>query len=96
MILRELETPDDENFRIIFTSESTQKQIIRHYLTILSSSPEGLYTILKNSEKVIIDEGMCIFVIYNPMLADTVKPWYQGIKTKRSRICVHAWEKKKL
>ena len=35
-----------------------QKQII----TPSSSSPEGLYTIFKNSEKVIIDGGMCIFV----------------------------------
>ena len=36
-----------------------QKQII----TTSSSSPEGLYTILKNSKNVIIDGGMCIFVI---------------------------------
>ena len=40
--------------------QKIQKQII---ITSSSSSPEGLYTILKNSEKVIIDGGMCIFVI---------------------------------
>ena len=38
---------------------SIQKQIS----TLVASSPKGLYTILKNSEKVIIDGGMCIFVI---------------------------------
>ena len=32
-------------------------------ITSSSSSPEGLYTILKYSEKVIINGGMCIFVI---------------------------------
>ena len=36
-----------------------QKQIS----TLFSSSPEGLYTILKNSEKVIINGGMCILVL---------------------------------
>ena len=36
-----------------------QKQII----TPSSSSPEGLYTIFENSEKVIFDRGMSIFVI---------------------------------
>ena len=40
-------------------SVQIQKQII----TSSSSSPEGLYTILKNSENAIIDGGMCIFVI---------------------------------
>ena len=38
-------------------------QIPKQIITTSSSSPEGLYTILKNSEKVIIDGGMCIFVI---------------------------------
>ena len=36
-----------------------QKQII---ITSSSSSPEGLYTILKNSEKVIINE-VCAFLL---------------------------------
>ena len=40
--------------------EVHEKQII---ITSSSSSPEGLYTILKNSEKVIINGGMFIFVI---------------------------------
>ena len=46
----------------IFASKKTRpndKQIS----TLSSSSPEHLYTMLKNSEKVIFDEGMCIFVI---------------------------------
>ena len=37
----------------------TQKQVS----TLFASSPKGFCTILKNSEKVIIDGGMCIVVI---------------------------------
>ena len=43
----------------ISESVKIQKQII----TLFSSSPEGLYTMLKNSIKVIIDGDMCVFVI---------------------------------
>ena len=50
------------NFQtFLFDLNRLQKQIS----TIAALSPEGLYTILKNSEKVIIDEGMCIFVLTN-------------------------------